>query len=297
MKQSLSSHSFTLQYEGELEYFDVFPFVSSLGSLCKALKEVSLALHPEFELMLAVRETRRGSFLVDLAFLAAITQNLFQGEFLNYARESLQAFVNILDLHRFLKGEPPREIKKEGSQDIVINQRGERLVANPVIVNIYQSHVEIRNEIQKGFSALEQAPQVQAFHLKEKEKTLFTATREEFPYLAKTLLSETEEERVIRMVTTVFIIKPSFERNYKWFIVCEGHKVHATMQDEEFMEKVEKGLVRFGKGDALEVEMEVKQVYEPELRTFVYKDYKILKVLRVIPAPQQRNLHFHLQDE
>ncbi|AEH45795.1 hypothetical protein Thein_1940 [Thermodesulfatator indicus DSM 15286] len=296
MKQSLSSHEFSFEYEGDLLYFDVFPFISSLGSLCKALKEVSLTLHPEFELLIAVRETRKGSFLVDLAFLATISGNLFQGHFLGYARDCLQVFVNILELHRFLKGEPPREIREKGQGVIVTNQEGKQNIVNKVVFNIYNSKVEVRNEIQKGFSSLEQALEVEAFSLKENEKLLFRATREEFPYLARLLIKETEEERVTKEVTTIHIIKPSFERDYKWFIVFKGHKVHAAMLDEEFMEKVEKGLVRFGKGDALEVEIEIKQVYDPELGTFVHKDYKILKVLRVLPSHQQRDLNFHLQD-
>ena len=297
MKQSLSSHEFSFEYQGKFQFLDVFPFVSSLGGFCKALKGISHALHPEFDVLIAVKETRRGSFWVDLAFLAAIPSGLFQGQFLDYAKESLQFFVNVLQLHKFLKGEPPREVVPLNRETLkVINHEGNHTVIHQNVYNIYNSKVEIKHEIQKSFSALHQSPDIEAFSLTEGDKTLFRATRDDFPYMAKTTIEETEKDRKIHTVTTVHIIKPSFEREYKWFVVYEANKVHAEMLDEGFMEKIEKGEIRFGKGDALEVEMEIRQVYDPTLNTFVNKDFKILRVLRVIPAPYQRDLFFHLRD-
>lgn len=299
MKQSLSSYEFSFEYQGKFQYLDIFPFVSSLGGLCKALKEVGHTLHPEFDILIAIKETRKGSFWVNLAFLGAIaaSTNLFQEQFLDYAKESLQFFVNILQLHKFLKGEPPREVVPLDQEKLkVINHEGNHTVIQQTVYNIYNSKVEIRHEIQKSFNALHQSPDIEAFSLTEGDKPLFRATRDDFPYLAKTTIEETEKDRKIHTVTTVHIIKPSFERGYKWFVVYEANKVHAEMLDEKFMEKIEKGKVRFGKGDALEVEMEIYQIYDPTLNTFVNKDFKILRVLRVIPAFQQRNLFFHLQD-
>jgi len=36
--------------------------VSSFGGLCKVLKEINITLHPEYEILIAIKETYKGSF-------------------------------------------------------------------------------------------------------------------------------------------------------------------------------------------------------------------------------------------
>jgi hypothetical protein len=294
MKQSVSSHEFNFKYEGDFQYIDVFPFLSSLGGLCKVLKEVSFSLYPGYDILIGLKETQKGSIDVSLALLA-VAVGLFP--IYPQAKEILEVFIQLLNLHKFLKGEPPKEIKQVGDKNVkIINSENQEKILMQNIYNIYDSHVVIKQEIQKSFSAMEQLPELEEFRIYESGKPRFIAKRKDFPYLAKTLVKETEKERILHTVATIHLIKPSFEKNYKWFVVYQANKIHVQILDEEFMEKVEKGLIRFGKGDALEVVMEIKQVFEPELNIFVNKEFKVLKVLRYIPSLQQKNIFSHFQE-
>ena len=295
MKQSISSHEFNFKYEGDFQYIDIFPFLSSLGGLCKILKEVGLYLYPEFEILIGLKETQKGSIDVNLALLAIVAAGILP--FYPQAKEILNFFIQLLNLHKFLKGESPKEVKQVGDKNVmIINSEEQEKIIHQTIYNIYASNVVIKQEIQKSFSAMEQIPELDEFRIYEKDKLLFKAERKDFPYLAKTLIKETEREKVLRTVATIHIIKPSFERNYKWFVVYQANKIHVQILDEEFIEKVEKGLIRFGKGDALEVVMEIKQVFDPELNIFVNKEFTVLKVLKHIPSFEQKNIFAYFQE-
>lgn len=49
---------------------------------------------------------------------------------------------------------------------------------------------------------------------------------------------------------------------------------------------------RFAKGDSLEVEFEITQEFYQPANTYINKGYKIIKILKHIPRPDQGNLQF-----
>ena len=289
---------FTLRYEGNFKYLDVFPFVAFLGGLCKAIKECAFTLHPEHDLLIAVKETQTGSFYVNLAFLGLAGHNFFSSvNIVDMTKNTLEFFVAYLELLKHLKGSPPKDTieKKDGIE--VINQHGEASIVNQTVFNIYTNNLTIRQDVQKGFSAIESSYQIDKLSIESTGKRLFTAERKDFPFLSKTVIKETEKERIELTTAIIHLIKPSFEKGLKWMVAYQHNKINVEILDHDFMEKVQQGEIKFGKGDALEVEMEIKQAFDEAIGIFMNKRFRVLKVLKILRAPVQKDLRFYMRDD
>ena len=42
--------------------------------------------------------------------------------------------------------------------------------------------------------------------------------------------------------TTLYVIKPSFERKLKWDVLYHGMRIPVTVRDEKFLDRVERGV-------------------------------------------------------
>lgn len=69
----------------------------------------------------------------------------------------------------------------------------------------------------------------------------------------------------------------------------QGNKISANITDSRFHEKVQSG-GRFGKGDILEVIMEIHQELDEAIGVFINKAYVVAKVFNHVPKPNQIGL-------
>jgi len=296
--QSLDFYEVSFVYEGVTRYIEVFPFVASLGSFCHALKEIGLTLYPDYNVAIALKETRPGSFLVDLAFITAVSATLLQSlPVVDFAKQTLGTFIDLLELMKFLKGEPPLKTEEiEQGKVKVYNADNQILMVNQGTINIY-GNVNVTSQITKGFDALEKAPDVEVFRIDDpKEGRTYKVLRKEFPYLSQITTKKTEEIKVDELNTFVKIIKPAFEKGLTWYVKIDEEKANVKILDDDFMEKIQNGLIRFGKGDLLEVKMEVESQFNPIRNDYEVKERRITKVLRFIPSPHQTDINFHLRE-
>lgn len=80
------------------------------------------------------------------------------------------------------------------------------------------------------------------------------------------------------------IVRLSFDEKGKWELDDGEARIWATIEDRDFLERVAQNRVRFAKGDLLVCEVRVIQKSTPDgLKT----EYRIIRVLKHIPAPQQ----------
>ena len=83
----------------------------------------------------------------------------------------------------------------------------------------------------------------------------------------------------------------SFDDKLKSDFYFKGNKISAKINDVDFYKRVDKG-ESFAKGDVLEVELEIKQVFETSVNTFVNKSYKIKRIINHILRNEQSKLDF-----
>ena len=86
------------------------------------------------------------------------------------------------------------------------------------------------------------------------------------------------------------IIKPCFERGLKWEVVYLGNKIFVAVTDEAFLTRVDNGEESFAKGDVLEVEMHIEQVFDAALNTYINKSHEIIRVKNHRPRARQMSI-------
>ena len=75
-----------------------------------------------------------------------------------------------------------------------------------------------------------------------------------------------------------------------------GNKISSKIKDDIFAERIDKG-ERFGKGDTLIVEMEVKQEFVESVNTYVNKSYQVIKINEHIERKPQGKLDLKEKDD
>jgi hypothetical protein len=120
---------------------------------------------------------------------------------------------------------------------------------------------------------------------------MFEAKREEFRPMALTSSVPQAQTKAIRQEASLYIVKPSFERNLKWDVVYQGIRIPVAMSDESFLTRIDRG-ERFAKGDTLEVDLQIDQVLDPNINTSINKGYQIIKVNAHAPGAEQSQLNF-----
>jgi len=98
-----------------------------------------------------------------------------------------------------------------------------------------------------------------------------------------------ENQRIILEIASLNIFKVVFEENYVWEFYYKGNKIKAQILDKNFFSKIDNG-ESFAKGDILKVELQINQIYEPTVKTFINKSYKINRVIQHEPRGEQQKL-------
>jgi len=291
--------SFSIEYSGKPESIDAFTFLLSVGGICEALREINRACHPDTKLNIELRSSRPGSFIVDLDLIGQILSGLipFFPDGISIAANTFSMLVSFMNIRRFLKGEEPVRVEIDGRRAVITNSDGHVKVYNGDVYNFYVENPKVQDQISKTFESLENDPSVEEFNVRDEEgRHTFKAGRDEFPYLSTVTRIE-KGEKIRKITAVVHVVKLAFEPNYKWLVVFQGEKISASIEDKGFFEKIDKGELQFSKGDALEVELEIRQVFDSEVNTYVNKSYGIKRIIRHLPRHKQLTLEYHFGDE
>jgi hypothetical protein len=197
------------------------------------------------------------------------------------------AIKRAFDLWRFLKGKPPEKVVQQGTTVTIENIKGDVTQVNGNVYNIVMAKTTteavetfVRDALaQSGVGAISIARQddktIDQIQVNNNESMFFTQVSPE---------QELTQNRV-RMI--LHIVAAVFQDGNKWrFTDGSGSPFSAAILDQEFVAKVNAG-ERFGKGDALDVEMELVQTVQ---NGRINIERRVLKVLRHISPNQQLTL-------
>jgi hypothetical protein len=84
------------------------------------------------------------------------------------------------------------------------------------------------------------------------------------------------------------IVKLSFDERYKWRFSDGNANFDADLDDEAFFQEVQNRKVHFASRDVLKVVLWIETSRTPTGR--LHSEYKVLRVLEVIPGLEQRKL-------
>ena len=280
----MKSTSTQIRFTGEGHQIDANTLVNTLIHYSALVDEINKNLSEgDREIRIRINAIEKGSFVVDIELIENIVQNLFCKNSMEYMAY-LAAVIGVsLEIYKQFKGAPaPKDA------DIEFN-KGRTHIEKQTIINIYNQPT-VRMPISKLIETAEQDKSVKGVVFEDKTGDVIKIDRDEFSDLIYTDFDKEneipKEDHVIVDNAVLNIVKLSFEKGSRWEFIYDGFKISMAVKDSNLMNLIDKGM-RFAKGDALRVKLDILRVYDYEYNVYVNKNYKILEFKEHILAPNQ----------
>lgn len=289
-------NEFRVRFDGQLHQVSANTLINSLLNISTIIQEVNEELNLEFHtdnrIDVKIKALEQGSFDINLLldFSRQQIQNMFNNKSIPFAANIIQIFTDLLELKKHLGGKKAKTITEKGSEISIENNKGKIIIVGSVVYNIYSHNQPVQDAISNNFETLQNDASITSFEITDaKKRIIFQATHDEFDEMSKKSEIETENTKVFTEVANLHIFKIVFEDKYKWEFFYRGNKISANIEDEDFFKMIDSG-EKFAKGDMLVVDLQVTQIFDPAVNTFINHSYQIKKVVRHTPRGEQQKI-------
>ena len=187
--------------------------------------------------------------------------------------------ASLLYLIRKLRGKKPSKIEELKNDRCAVYYNKEEIITHKKIMRLYES-ITIRKKAEMFITDPMNAGKFNKIEFKRRGRKSFVISQSEADYY-RCPAEEKIEGKVWTETISLYIVKVSFKEGNKWDF-HDGHaQLTATIEDEAFINSVNKSDVAFRKGDILRADVRCEQ-YRTE--TGLKKDYYIEKVLKHIES-------------
>ena len=252
----MKSERMVMRFEGEND-IDLETLSYSLNATVDILKQLAGDLMSENDFCkFKVMNIQKGSFVITIDQIIDYAPTI-----LPLVPTVLEAFKQLVEIRKFLKGKPPKELSYSDNKVNIENTEGDVYVANNITFNIYD------NNIEKGMANTAKAV------LKDNERLGMTyefandtgneeikIDREELSYLAipQDVEKFDKEIQENEMITYVMVRKPDLKGNTKWGVTLNGKNITCEVTDENFLEKVHNNEISFTGSTMLHVRLIIR---------------------------------------
>jgi hypothetical protein len=283
----MQNKNLEIKFGGDLHEIDVDLLIESLVSYSSVTQEVSAYLSPGTKVDIKIKAPKEGSFIILLDLIAQNGGNLFTRDNIDLAANIVEVVGGLYALKKFvsLNGKP-EVVKPQDDNSIEITNNNGSITINNNVYSIYQENPKVRENLRRTFSKLKEKEEIVDFSIRDvdDDRSIFHVDRKDFSLLASDDDEiEQKRQKVQKDRQELSVFKVVFRENYKWEFYYQGVKIYASIKDEVFFKKIEKGEVAFRSGDKLIVDLEIDQVFNESANTFVNDAYFILKVIEHIP--------------
>ncbi len=292
MMTSDKSTDFTVKFGGKLSEVNVNTLLKSLASISTVIDEISNEIGEGQKLEVKIKALDSGSFLIHIGLISLKAIDLIKQTDWGLASAVLKSLVDIFTLRKFLKGEKPKRVREQEDNVIVETKSGNEIRIEKKTFNLYNCNVRINEAISDNFEALKSNSAIDSFEIEDRKKrTLFCVPNDEFEVMSAKGITEIPDEKskLITEPASLHIVKLVWDKTRKWEFYYRGEKISAIINDDSFFQQIDKG-EQFSKGDSLEVELQIKKIFDETVNTFINKSYLVSKVLKHIPRPPQGTL-------
>lgn len=168
------------------------------------------------------------------------------------------ANVGVIQIYKKLKGKPPVRIEETTDNAKVFYSETEYLEVDKRALRLYRSKV-IASDIEKMLEPLSKDG-IDSFYVVREmldENVELFIDKEEVEYFKFQDIDDHLSESITE--TFLQIESISFKEKNKWRFNNGGSTINASISDEAFLQKIDSGLLRFGKGDLLKVKLKTIQ--------------------------------------
>lgn len=287
--------AFTVSYNGPAldgHTMDVRDLAPALLSLSSVFTEAStLIYHDKVDVRLHVRAMEPGSFDVDLALVqtfAGQVKDLLIGDWSNAALNLVGLVVaskaaggGLIALIKKLRGRSPARIKELENGMVRIDIDGESIEIHKDLLSLYQD-INIRQAVSKAVSPLRKEG-IDSIRFRNGRKVVEEITKADVDSFAPPHLPE-EVVLKERRKAAFSIVSLAFKDENKWRLHDGNNTIYVTIDDEDFLRKVESNEIAFRKSDILICEVEdISTRDESGLNT----EHHVIRVLEHRPAARQ----------
>jgi hypothetical protein len=295
MQPQIHSNNFKIKFDGQSHQVDAQVLISSLIHTTTVIQELNRYLDSGKKIEIKVKALEKGSFLIHLELLETTFESLktiFTKENIIVASSLITGLVALIQLKKHLKGKPPKEVKSENSITIIINGEDDQISIDSNIYQIYENNTVVNDALSQNFDTIDQDPAISAFEITdEKELPYVRVERSDFKDLSQKTEIIDENKKIIIENTRLNIVRLSFEEGLKWDFYYRGNKISAKIADPNFQKLIDNG-ESFAKGDVLEVELQINQIFESSVNTYVNKSYHVNRIIQHYNRDEQQQIKF-----
>jgi len=270
--------------EGRMSSYDTAAQIIAFSDFVGILSRVTFG--EKIQLNTEIQGFRGDSFDIDFVYqIAVVTAALTAGAPLTPAalfsllKDSIKAWIH-------LKGKPPKNIEYNNEQTIVSieNNHGSIAYFNNNVINVISdpragkaAEDFIKKPLEAGISALKiKSNQLSdVADIDDKDAPAFIPIDMDTPLIENTVKMSLE------------IVSPTFKEGNKWKFNDGSDTFLASIRDQDFLDKVDRREVRFGKGDRLAVDILYKQLSSAGK---LKMEKEVIKVHSIEEATEQNDL-------
>lgn len=284
---------FKIKFDGEQHQIDANLLINNLVHTTSIIHELNRNLDSGKKIDIKVKALEKGSFLIHIDLIEVAfsgLKNLLTNDNLHVAGEIIAAFVGIIELKKFLSGKKAKSKKQENGKIKIENEKGDVIYIENFVNNVYENNTIVKEALSKSFETLENDGSITGYEITDSnEKPLVKIEQKDFQIMS--LMSEEllDGEKIINIPATLNIIRISFDQKLKSDFYFKGNKITVKIKDLDFQKRIDNGEA-FSKGDTLEVDLEIRQIFENSVNTYINKSYKINKINKHIRRDEQRKL-------
>lgn len=286
LKQSVT---YTFKYNSDADSIDLNTLLLSQIHFSTILNEIKNEVASDAELSIRLKPLKKGSIPFDLSLSLNWIEQLFDRDKISYLANIVEILGFIILIKQFLKGEKPTEIIVEEGQTTIIKD-GAKITVPHKSYKLYSKDGVLNEALEKSFEAIEKDEEITGLEILDKnKKPVVEVPRDSFSDMSKPneLLTDKIEKKYISANLRVF--KVVFGSGYKWQFYLQGRKISAEVKDPVFMSRVNEGEA-FAKGDIIEADLEIDQIFDTGINDYIDKDFKVLTVKNHIPRSEQKKL-------
>lgn len=287
--------------DGRIDVRDLAPALLSLGRLIDA---ANLAINGDKQpIKVQAKAVSEGSFEVHLDAILTTwgyLRSLIDDPDAQAAKSLLEwigllgggplSMATLIQLYRWLGGKRPGKIVREKDGFFQVELEGRSIRVPFEVLRLYQE-LAVSRAISELLTTVE-GESIDRIDFRQegasKDAPLETLTRaDRVSFTIQEPAPETVVDDARRLALSIRSL--AFQEGNKWRLFDGQNVITATIEDREFIERVDQNLIRFAKGDVLICEVRTVQT---QSRDGLKTEHTVLRVLEHKPAPSQIYLPF-----
>lgn len=260
------------------------------GDECIDAKELSLILENTVEIVnnlvqgkedtyvnLKVTKFSTGSFDIDFKAVCEQVNNFIT------CPEAMATLISggvagVFNIAKHLKGKRPKSIKDKDGFSEIENIEGDVYKVKKDIKNSYFSNAKIENSVINIVNIVDKNER-EGFSIKGNNETV-DYEKDDFTNVKPVvinMLAENEERLVNELPVTLIIRKPDLVGKSKWGFIFDKN-IEASIEDEEWLEKIHEEKIKFGMGMKLPVLLRIETILDDRQNIIGEPIYTVIKI-------------------